>query len=426
MPIVSDDGIYEDELHRTVATLPIPPELKRVYITKDEVPPAVDPGDDGMVITPEALTLGRELDNAETNPSTGTGLEVKYNFESVDWSKMNQEFGSLKSTSKEDTAVVATTASPLVTIREGDIKESMDVGMGAGPASIAGVRAATIPKSALYLAQDAERQGFSADEIFKSTGFFKGADKAWKWEIDDSVAKLNERWADNPSPTQKASGMKIAKLPEVINHPELYEAYPQLKNYQVIYDNNFTGIAEFSGEAIRVGKRAFSGDTPAYKDKSIIMHEVQHAIQDIEGFAKGGAPLKTLRGEYKLKYAADVDKLRPEAMSLFAKERNGQLLSEKEQGRLDYLKAVFNKYNEYQLEGDRKAYEHYLELAGEVEARNVQSRVDLTPSERMKINPIDSEDVKRSEQLVGRQASGVTPYVKIHPYDKQVDFLSYE
>jgi hypothetical protein len=246
--------------------------------------------------------------------------------------------------------------------------------MGAGPAAIIGAKAATVSKAALELASTAEKQGVHADDIFQKTGFFKGADGMWRQEIDDSVAKFNDKWADNPSPTQMQIGMKIVKLPEVIDHPELFEAYPRLKDHQVIYDNNFRGIAEFSGEAIRVGKAAFTEGVPAYKDKSILMHEVQHAIQDIEGFAKGGSPMKSVRGEYKLKYEADVDKLRPTYIDLLAKQRKGDLISSEEQGKLDYLKAVFNKYDEYQKGGDKKAYEYYLELAGEVEARNVQSR----------------------------------------------------
>lgn len=330
--------------------------------------------------------------------------------EAVDWSKYNQAFGTIKSTSPEDTPVVAKTASSLVTITEGDVDRAINVGMGAGPGTMAGVKAATLGKTPFALAATAKKQGFSDDEIFKATGFFKGADGQWRFEIDDSVAKFNKDWASNPTPTQKQTGMKIVKLPEVIDHPELFEAYPKLKDYQVIYDNNFKGIAEFSGEAIRVGKQPFTEGIPAYQDKSIIMHEVQHAIQNIEGFARGGSPLSAVRGEYKLKYEQDVDKLRPTMIDLLAKERKGELLSSEEQGKLDYLKVLFDKYSEYWKAGDSAAYQHYLELAGEVEARNVQTRVDLTVAERQRLNPIDTEDVARAKQIVRESSTATTPY----------------
>lgn len=286
--------------------------------------------------------------------------------------------------------------------------------------SFAGVKSKAVDKPSLYLALEAERQGIHQDEIFKGTGWFKGADKQWRYEIDDSKAVLNEKWADNPSPTQKQTGFKTAKLPEVLDHPELYEAYPQLKDYQIIYDNNYNGIAEFSGQAIKVGKQAWSGsNVPAYKDKAIIMHEVQHAIQDIEGFAKGGTPGKTNR-DFGLKYEDAVDKLRPEMFELGGKEMAGEFLTAPQQARLDYLKAVFKKYNEYAKGADTAARENYLALAGETEARNVQHRIDLTAQERMKHNPRDTEDVARDKQIARKDSSLTTPYLTdgdFHTYD---------
>jgi len=57
----------------------------------------------------------------------------------VDWSKFNQPFGSLKGTAPEDTPTAYKT--PYMNITEGDIERGMNVGMGAGPASIKGIRA---------------------------------------------------------------------------------------------------------------------------------------------------------------------------------------------------------------------------------------------------------------------------------------------
>jgi hypothetical protein len=67
----------------------------------------------------------------------------------IDWSKLNQPLGELKGTGKENSPVVATTASPLVTIREGDIGEAINVGMGAGPASIEGAGGKILDKQYL-------------------------------------------------------------------------------------------------------------------------------------------------------------------------------------------------------------------------------------------------------------------------------------
>jgi hypothetical protein len=42
----------------------------------------------------------------------------------------------------------------------------------------------------------------------------------------------------------------------------------------------------------------------------------------------------------------------------------------------------------------------YKRLAGEVEVRNVQARIDFTPSQRRTISPADTEDVPRSQQII--------------------------
>lgn len=353
MPVVNDDGVFETELEAAIPVLPS--ELK------------------------------------------------------VEWDKMNQPFGEVKSTSKEDTSVVATTASPLVTITEGDIGEAMNVGMGAGPASIAGVRAATLPKAAYELAVDAEKQGFSPQEIFKSTGFFKGADDKWRFEIDDSTAKY--------FPEKLKGGQKL--LSDVLSHKELFEAYPDLKFVKVREAPHLGSGAQYN-ESIKLLEMG----SKALNDKGIFVHEIQHAIQGLEGSNRGGAPGKAGR-DYNLMYEQDANALRPEFIKLQQKEMQGELLSEQQQSKLDYLREVFKKYVEYSRAGDERARQNYMALAGEVEARNAQHRVDLTPQERMRFNPIDSEDFARSEQLIKQEPSLTTPYIKVHPYDKKPDFHTY-
>lgn len=335
-------------------------------------------------------------------------FETQMEAAQIDWSKLNQPLGELKGTGKEDSAVVATTASPLITIREGDIQQATELA-GSFAGTIAGVRAATLPKAAHQLAIDAEKQGFSPQEIFKSTGFFKGADDAWRFEIDDSAAKY--------FPENLKGGQKY--LSDVLSHKELFDAYPDLKFVKVREDPSLGAGASYteSNKMLLMGPKAIA-------DKGIFVHEIQHAIQGIEGTGRGGTPGRGGR-DYNLKYEEDVNKLRPEFLKLQGKEMQGAMLTEPEQGKLDYLRAVFKKYTEYSREGDKIARENYEALAGEVEARNAQHRVDLTPSERMRFNPVDTEDIKRADQLVRKEPSLTTPYVARHPYDGKPDFLTY-
>lgn len=134
MPIVNDDGAYETAMDQAVSVLP--PELKRIYVegenTKDEgvIDPEkaqrqIEQGRDSRIIYDDS---GNAVDYDLTIPKEITP--------EIDWSKMNQPFGAIKGTAPIDTPVVAKTASPLVTIREGDIGEATNVAMSAGPASV--------------------------------------------------------------------------------------------------------------------------------------------------------------------------------------------------------------------------------------------------------------------------------------------------
>ena len=63
----------------------------------------------------------------------------------------------------------------------------------------------------------------------------------------------------------------------------------------------------------------------------------------------------------------------------------------------------FARYQKYLAEDKaniKPAYEQYRELAGEVEARNVQKRATMTPEERKNTPISETEDIPRSEQTV--------------------------
>ncbi len=124
-------------------------------------------------------------------------FETELEAAAVDWSKLNQPLGEIKGTGKEDSPVVATTASPLITIREGDVGEAINVGMGAGPAMLVGV---------------------GAKGLNKASGWFKGPDGKFRYEISDEGMKLKDKdWT---------FGEKVT-LGDFVDHPELFKAYPE-------------------------------------------------------------------------------------------------------------------------------------------------------------------------------------------------------
>lgn len=137
--------------------------------------------------------------------------------------------------------------------------------------------------------------GTSEADVWKKTGWFKGDDGKWRFEIDDSGAKIK---TDKLTELSKYGGRKGTysdrdsfgelKLSDIVEHKELFEKYPQLQDVKVqgvIVDDAFDGGRKGS---YSVEDNAISVTAKSLEDmKSTLLHEVQHAIQRIEDFAKG-------------------------------------------------------------------------------------------------------------------------------------------
>lgn len=236
----------------------------------------------------------------------------------------------------------------------------------------------------LSVARKMEEEKKDAKAIKMATGWERGADGKWRYEIPD--AKIND--------TMDVGGGHIVKryeddmlwnggkLSKVIDAPELFKAYPQLKDVHIETDaimNDMPSNGEYDSKTNTITIHA---DELKYMN-GILNHEIQHAIQNIEGFAKGGSP-RLVRGEVKKKLNEVTKQIR-------------QLRAE---GKEDEAKALIEKnrglYNAYQKNDD---YNSYKSLAGEVEARNVSARMNMTPEERRKTLAESTEDVARKDQI---------------------------
>lgn len=237
---------------------------------------------------------------------------------------------------------------------------------------MAGQKARTADKAKLAKAIELEKEGIPPQNIFQATGWYRGTDGEWKFEISDTASKLNtvrepplqgaeaadyERIMGKPSTGEPASTGKVP-LESVLEHPALYEAYPQLRNlpYQQM-DLGFLN-AEGMSDQYGVALHRFARDP-----RSTLLHELQHQIQQHEGFALGGNP--------------------------------------------DQVGTI--GFSPDQLGDD--PFDAYRRLAGEVEARNVQNRLappdswsrsagrELLAEDVAKVNPIFSEDIPAARQL---------------------------
>lgn len=86
--------------------------------------------------------------------------------------------------------------------------------------SFAGEKALNASANKLSKAKGMLEKGEDEVKIWQSTGWYKDKDGAWKFEIDDNPAKIKNQNAD--------------KLGDLLEHKELFKAYPELKDINVV------------------------------------------------------------------------------------------------------------------------------------------------------------------------------------------------
>ncbi len=317
------------------------------------------------------------------------------------------------------------------------------------PAIFAGVMAKTANKAALSEAERLAAKGATREQIWNDTGWFKGTDDKWRFEIPDQASTFSPGAHRQERP-----------MGEVLNHPELYDAYPDMKGIRTqtfakagegFHDAPFGNRLLERYENIRVPTKDFKSPDSA---RSVALHENQHAVQTREGFAEGADPtnralvnrfpnpevsvykdlLKTeprlanlrslensdaFNAQIDAKNAIYMEKYKPrlvelegqtsaaamrkkeailkEAMSEFSSgkfpliEQRSQLISELQKDRIPFYPP-----NEFLT-----ANQAYMRHAGEVEARNVVTRKDYTPEQRKAAPPWTTEDVPALQQIMG-------------------------
>ncbi len=163
----------------------------------------------------------------------------------------------------------------------------------------------------LNTAKSLEKQGKTPEEILMATGWSRAVTGDWKYTLVAPMSTLNV------SKLTKVTQGNSESLPlgVLLDYPKLYEAYPQLKTYEVIFQNNPAdrSIGTSSGEIITINL----ANTPTlYQMNMVLQHELQHAVQDIEGWQMGGSP-DTVRAADTLDVLNSIaDKMRESGMNV--------------------------------------------------------------------------------------------------------------
>lgn len=298
----------------------------------------------------------------------------------------------------------------------------------------------TIRMDNLDVAKQMEEAKKDAKVIKMATGWEKGVDGKWRYEMPDAKIKdtIDVGGGNIVKRFEEDMLWTDGKLADVIDAPGLFEAYPQLKDVRIDTDaimNDMPSNGEYNPQTKTITIHA---DELKYLN-SILNHEIQHVIQREEGFAHGGTPeqverdFNAAKAEWKARsYAFELEEK--------AKEMGGEYnQSEVEKALIQEYKDMdmpeFIPDKETRIKGfnyfargyadrsmddaikrfrldrfqrtDFDSYQEYRKLAGEVEARNVEKRLGMTDEERRNSLASETEDVNRDEQIVmnGNDAS---------------------
>ncbi len=224
-------------------------------------------------------------------------------------------------------------------------------------------------------------------KVWEDTGFYVDRrDGQLKFEIADEGAELKFKprvrgW------DAKEERVFQDKLGDVFKHPTLYKYYPHLKDIPIARDEfletkmnadalfsrpRFDAEGNLKSPAfIILGKEA---SEPGQHGTKVLLHEIQHWIQNTENFAFGGNP-KDLTPEFPKDLLEKASKYEKEYIQLL--QRSFDNLSDDEKKRLELLReTVLEKYF-VQEQLNEQGRIKYRNLGGEIESRNVEERYDM-------------------------------------------------
>ena len=200
-------------------------------------------------------------------------------------------------------------------------------------------------------AEAMEKSGADREDIWRTTGWWRGRDGKWRVEIPDAK-RLGFK---GDLRTRHFDGHTSFRLNELVYADALEKAYPEMfgdgSGMVLIHVNDDTGFTaayspsldtiEIPRNMLITGKYADGKDWAHLSESglSMVVHEIQHAIQKRERFATGA-------------------------------------------------------------DGRYTDYDTYRRTTGEVEARNVQTRLGMTLEERAATPPWETEDVAEDSQIV--------------------------
>lgn len=300
--------------------------------------------------------------------------------------------------------------------------------------TLGGRNSLTFPHDKLRFAEKMERAGARPETIWKGYGLMRDKAGNWRYEIPDEGMRL---WVTDGYPaTREQAGFFTkdgvlapttyttpnfgpkTKISDVMEHPELFRAYPHLADTQIRHMPLFSqadGMYLPDSKAI-----AIAGNHLETLPK-VMAHELQHGIQHFEEVPIGGNPQQYLPKNFA-KDQQDLELLRKKfedaltrtgrpskdlyelpylATTNSARAKRIMGLIQQDDPEFYKLLQAYAKKELKLREQKNTAYDAYRSLAGEQEAEAVANRIHLDRRGRVEIPFWNNFTVPMNNQLLG-------------------------
>ena len=239
----------------------------------------------------------------------------------------------------------------------------------------------------LYYYQEAlklKKQGIDNETIRKQTKWFQDKNGDWKFEVEDNSLKLKIN-------VLKKDG--IYKLEDIINHSYLFKLYPELKKIDVVF-KDIKGLGSYNNEYKRIRVSNNFLKVKDYKGLSgTLLHEIQHAIQNIENFETGQSAKLSKKNYYEGLGEIEADDTKDRYLKKYNKENRANIAPESSKS--DPKHSQYDDYMNNRKTIDKikdKVYSHI-----ERKLRNVKNNQEIISSSSLQNNRlVDGRELDNS------------------------------
>jgi hypothetical protein len=230
-------------------------------------------------------------------------------------------------------------------------------------------------------ASQMEKKGAKPQEIWQATGTVRGPDGQLRQEISDKASRFDpdglKELRQNPDFDYLKDTQPLGGL---LEHPELYRAYAELGDIPVHFMPGERMKGAYAAYSPKTNRMTLKDSLDPQKARSSSLHETQHAIQELEGFAVGG----NTRDFAKLALDANqqIDALNNQMREVVRQMDNPNITRQDKAALSSQYDDLMSQRMSLVKDAQIDPMEAYGNLMGEAEARLTQRRMDLGPRQR--------------------------------------------